>query len=218
MEGKDSFNRDSLPQFANQRQKLHYCAEPVNHDVKREDSHMNTENDPTETPVKIGRGMLIVGWGLGLLILALLFSKILEHNRNPNQHVAGAVTESGIREVTLQRNRNGHYLAGGQIDGQAVEFLLDTGASDVSVPETVARHLRLREGAPLVYSTANGPITAYNTRLPSLSIGTIELHDIRASINPHMQGKTILLGMSFLKHLEFTQRGDTLIIRQYPQQ
>jgi aspartyl protease family protein len=179
---------------------------------------MNPAPDPTHTPAKLGRGMLIGGWVLGLLLLVLLFGKVLDHNRNPNRSVAGAVTESGVREVVLERNRSGHYLAGGRIDGQAVEFLLDTGASDVSVPEEVARRLGLKYGAPLLYSTANGNITAYNTRLPSLSIGTIELHDVRASINPHMGGETILLGMSFLKHLEFTQRGDTLIIRQYPQQ
>jgi len=162
--------------------------------------------------------MFIAGWVLGLLILALLFGKVLDHHRNPNQHITGAVTESGVREVVLQRNRNGHYLADGFIDDQAVEFLLDTGASDVSVPEPLARRLGLKRGVPLVYSTANGNITAYTTRLPSLRIGTIELDDVRASINPQMQGGTILLGMSFLKHLEFTQRGDTLIIRQYPQQ
>jgi len=162
--------------------------------------------------------MLIGGWVLGLLLLALLFGRLLDHERNPNSNIAGAVTESGVREVVLERNRSGHYLAGGHIDGQAVEFLLDTGASDVSIPEAVARRLGLKYGAPLIYSTANGNITAYNTRLPSLRIGTIALHDVRASINPHMGGETILLGMSFLRHLEFTQRGDTLIIRQYPQQ
>lgn len=179
---------------------------------------MNTEGDPAASPAKLGRGMLIIGWTLGLLILALLFGKVLDHKRNPNQHVAGAITESGIREVVLQRNRSGHYLANGRIDGQPVEFLLDTGASDVSIPESVAHRLGLSHGAPLVYSTANGDITAYDTRIPTLRIGTIELQDVRASINPHMDGETILLGMSFLKHLEFTQRGDTLIIRQYPQQ
>ncbi len=162
--------------------------------------------------------MLIGGWVLGLLLLALVFNQLLEQGRNPNRNPTGAVDEAGVREVRLARSRGGHYLAVGQINDQPVEFLLDTGASDVSVPETIARRLGLKRGTPLTYNTANGPITAYHTRLPDLAIGNIVLRDVRASINPHMDGETILLGMSFLRHLEFTQRGDTLIIRQYPQQ
>lgn len=160
--------------------------------------------------------MLIGGWILGLLLLAYLFNGLLEHQRNPNRSLSTVTSESGIHEVVLQRNRDGHYLANGKINNQVVEFMLDTGASDVSVPETVARRLGLQRGAPRVYSTANGTITAYQTLLPTLSLGDIVLYDVRASINPYMDDDTILLGMSFLKHLEFTQRGDTLIIRQYP--
>lgn len=163
----------------------------------------------------IGRGMLIAGWVIGIGLLSLLFGNLLEQQRNPNQNLA-MISEGATRHVTLQRNRYGHYLATGSINGEEVEFLLDTGASDVSVPHSLARRLRLERGQPLRYSTANGNITAYLTRIPQLRLGSIELHDIRASINPHMDGETILLGMSFLKHLEFTQRGDTLIIRRYP--
>ena len=128
------------------------------------------------------------------------------------------VAANGVKEVVLQRNRDGHYLATGQINGQNVEFLLDTGASDVSVPQPLAMRLGLKRGQAAIYSTANGNITSYLTRIDSLNLGGIELRDIRASINPSTNADTILLGMSFLKHLEFTQRGDTLIIRQYPQQ
>jgi aspartyl protease family protein len=174
--------------------------------------------NPEHNQSGLGKGMLIGGWVLGLLLLALIFNKLLEHGQNPNRNITGAVNEAGVREIILERSRDGHYWATGRINGQSVEFLLDTGASDVSVPEQVARRLGLERGIPLTYSTANGNITAYLTRLPSLGIGNITLQDIRASINPHMEGDTILLGMSFLRHLEFTQRGDTLIIRQYPQQ
>lgn len=179
---------------------------------------MNGEEKADHSPAKLGRGMLIGGWILGLLILAYLFNGLLEHQRNPNHSLNTVTTESGVREVALQRNRAGHYLTSGNINNHVVEFMLDTGASDVSIPETVARRLGLQRGTPRVYSTANGTITGYQTTLSSLSLGDIVLHNVRASINPHMDEDTILLGMSFLKHLEFTQRGDTLIIRQYPQQ
>ena len=167
------------------------------------------------TPAGIGHAMLILGWVLGIGLLALLFSGVLERQHNPNRQLATVLGEDGAREVVLQRNRAGHYLARGQINGHKVEFLLDTGASDVSIPQEVASRLGLQPGQPRVYRTANGQITAYDTQLSSLALGEIRLHGVRASINPHMDGETILLGMSFLRHLEFTQRGDSLIIRQY---
>lgn len=162
--------------------------------------------------------MLIAGWLVGLVLLSLLFSGVLEQQHNPNRNITMNIGADGVREVVLQRNHGGHYVASGRINGQPAEFMLDTGASDVSIPGTIADNLGLQRGQPATYSTANGYITSYLTRISSLNLGGIELHDIRASINPHMDGDTILLGMSFLKHLEFTQRGDTLIIRQYPQQ
>ena len=165
---------------------------------------------------RIGRGMFILAWAVGLGMLSLLFSDILEQQRNPNRQLSTQQIDSGVLELKLQRNRYGHYLATGTINGQNVEFLLDTGASDVSVPAAVAQRVGLEPGNPKYYETANGLIKAYSTRIDTLGLDTIQLHQVRASINPHMEGETILLGMSALKQLEFTQRGDTLIIRQYP--
>jgi len=107
-------------------------------------------------------------------------------------------------------------VASGSINNTPVVFLLDTGASDVSVPEKLAQAIGLKRGRPMIYQTANGTITVYATRLDKVDLGGIVLGQVRASINPNMQGNKVLLGMSFLKHLEFTQRGDTLILKQYP--
>lgn len=159
--------------------------------------------------------MLLLAWVVGLGMLSLLFSNILERQRNPNTTLYTQQHDGGTLEIVLQRNRYGHYFAGGTINGKPVEFLLDTGASDVSIPDSVARRVGLERGIPRHYNTANGTITAYTTRLDTLGLGDITLHSVRASINPNMEGETILLGMSALKQLEFTQRGDTLIIRQY---
>jgi aspartyl protease family protein len=63
--------------------------------------------------------------------------------------------------------------------------------------------------------TANGTIPVYLTTLDRIQIGKIVLYDVRASINPYMDEDEILLGMSFLRHLEFSQRDDQLILRQY---
>ena len=175
---------------------------------------MNTE--PQKPTAQLGRAFIWIAWLLALGLLTLFFNGVLDRQRNPNQSLQSQVDAQGVREVTLQRNRFGHYLASGSINGQRVEFLLDTGASDVSIPASLARRLGLRAGAPRIYQTANGPITAHATRLDELRIGDIVLHDVRASINPAVEDIGILLGMSALKQLEFTQRGNTLILRQHP--
>jgi aspartyl protease family protein len=56
-------------------------------------------------------------------------------------------------------------------------------------------------------------VTTRITRVETLAFGPFEIHSVPASLNPGMRGNQVLLGMSVLKHLEFTQRGDRLILR-----
>ncbi len=161
----------------------------------------------------IGKWMIFSAWLLGFAMLLLYFNFFLANEQNPNQSVYSRVDETGRAEVILKRNRYGHYVSNGKINGKSVQFMLDTGATDVAVPERVAEKLALRRGPEKKYSTANGMVTAYSTILDSVSIGPIEVRGVRASINPALKGKQILLGMSVLKRIEFTQRGDTLILR-----
>lgn len=169
-----------------------------------------------EPPQKIGKGMIYAAWIVVLGLLTLFFNHFIDKQNNPNQTVTGQYHQDGTREVILQRNRSGHYVASGMINSQPVVFLLDTGATMISIPEPIARRLNLARGTPLLANTANGTITTYNTQLDHVALGPIELHNVRASINPHMFTEEILLGMSFLKQLDLTQRGDTLTLRQYP--
>ncbi len=171
----------------------------------------NPEDDKANR--RMGAGMYYAMWILGLGLLTLLFGNILERQYNPNPRVASQLAADGAREVVLQRNRYGHYVATGSINGKDVTFLLDTGASDVSVPLALATRLGLEKGPVVFFQTANGTASGYRTRIDSIRLGAIELRDIDASINPNMEGDEVLLGMSFLKHLEFTQRGNTLTLR-----
>ncbi len=184
------------------------------------DLHCNPEsitvtamnNETPNTSHNLGRTMVWIAWLLVLGLLTLFFNNVLDKQRNPNQQL-GAVDTGAAIEVTLQRNHYGHYVATGAINDQPVEFMVDTGATTVSIPADLAQQLGLQRGAAMSTSTANGVITTYATVLPVVSLGAIRVHDVRAHINPY--GEDVLLGMSFLKNLEFTQRGDTLILRQY---
>ena len=164
---------------------------------------------------RIGKGMTFTAWIIALVLLTLFFNNKLEKQRNPNQAVYSRINEAGIQEVLLKRNRFGHYVTSGTVNGHTVEFLLDTGASDVAIPAELADKLGLKRGAPVQYQTANGLVTAYRTMIDSVSIGPMVVRNVPASINPGFRDMEILLGMSVLKHVEFTQRGDTLIIRPY---
>jgi len=153
--------------------------------------------------------MLAMMW-LGIFaLLGFFFSGILDKQNNPNQSAQTISLAGDIKELVLQRNRMGHYVANGSINAQPVTFMLDTGATDVSIPAAIANKLNLIPGPTATYQTANGPVDVRLTKLETISLGDISLHDVRATINPGYKSNQILLGMSFLKHLEFSQRGNT---------
>lgn len=163
----------------------------------------------------MGHGMLIISFALGLGLLTLLFDGVLDRQANPNRDPQFRFTDTGVREVVLERNRQGHYVADGTINGIPVTFLLDTGATDVAIPDSVARAAGLSAGYAGQASTANGVVTVYSTSIEELILGNIVLQDVAASITSSMDGNTILLGMSALSRVEFTQQGSTLTLRQH---
>lgn len=171
---------------------------------------MSTESNEHK---RLGHKFIIAMWIALMIMVFFLFNNLLENDYNPNQQVSSA-TNGQQRTVILKRNRYGHYVTQGKINNHPVTFLLDTGASDISIPDKIARKLKLEYGQERRYQTANGIIIGNLTQLNQVSIGKIQLRDIRASINPKMNHDEILLGMTFLKNIEFTQRGDTLILRQ----
>lgn len=121
------------------------------------------------------------------------------------------VDESGRAMVVLQRDRSGHYLAEGEIDGHAVVFLVDTGATDVAVSERTARAMGLEFGPRITVMTAAGPAAAWRTRLRRVSLGSLSLDNVRATITPGL-GREALLGMSFLQYFSLRQEGDRLVL------
>jgi aspartyl protease family protein len=162
---------------------------------------------------RLGRLMVIAAWMLLAGLLTMVFSKVLERQHNPNQQVQINPRSDGFKEIVLGRNRLGHYVATGKINGIEVEFLLDTGATNIAIPQQVATKLRLNRGAPLMTYTANGIVRTYATTLDHVALGSISATGVTANINPHMGGNQVLLGMSFLKQFELLQCGDQLTIR-----
>ncbi|MGB5279386.1 MAG: TIGR02281 family clan AA aspartic protease [Gammaproteobacteria bacterium] len=166
---------------------------------------------------RAGTAMTTVAWIMFLFILFGAFDYLFSQRNNPNQNIVTNeyYVASGLqKEIVLQRNAYGHYVSSGTINDHEVVFLLDTGASDIAVPESLANDIGLTKNQRIVVSTANGNTRAFRTRLASVAIGDIKLYDLSAIILTNMPGKEILLGMNFLKHFEITQKGKTLTIKQ----
>jgi len=152
-------------------------------------------------------------WTIGLIWLGLLgittfiFNGVLDDIQNPNQQLT-----MNDGELVLERNKYGHYIASGEINGKSVEFLLDTGATLVAIPEHIANRLKLKKGRTFQSETANGLSLSYETRIDRLTLGDIVMHNVPASISSGMTFDQILLGMSFLKYLRMVQQGNKLTL------
>ena len=162
---------------------------------------------------RAGITMTVIAWLILLAILFGLFEYISTQRSNPNQNIVTTINGQH-REITLQRNAYGHYVSSGTINGHDVVFLLDTGATDIAIPEAVADDIGLSKGYGFYVKTANGNARAFRTRLDTVSIGDISRSALNATILTNMTGREVLLGMNFLKHFEMLQQGRTLTIRQ----
>jgi aspartyl protease family protein len=156
---------------------------------------------------------MVLAWCAALFLATRFFGQWEARQQNPNTVVSSEQGE-GFIEVKLASNTQGHFVASGQINGQPVDFMLDTGATDVSIPAEMAEQLKLEKGFGVTLSTANGRTQGYRTRIDRLQLGDIVLRDVRALVVPGLDGKQVLLGMSALNKLEFTQRGGTMLLRQ----
>ena len=163
---------------------------------------------------KTAKIMWIIFWGLVLAALAYFFQDKIEQKINPNQHVQSSLTGAGKVSVVLAQNVMGHYVANGTINNHPVTFLLDTGATQISIPAHLGNSLGLTKGRRQRVNTANGIVEVSATIINELALGEIKLTNLKGHLNPGMSDDIILLGMNALKQLELVQRNNTLTLTQ----
>lgn len=117
------------------------------------------------------------------------------------------VSESGLE---LRRTLDGHYYANGRINGEPVVFMVDTGASTVSVGRALADRVGLEGCRPVLYSTAGGTVQGCETRADELSVGGIRARDVRVAVLPTQRDDLALLGMNVLRHFRIETEGGTM--------
>ena len=153
-------------------------------------------------------GVLVLGYGFRhevIMIADRFVAALLPHK---GQVIDGM--------VAISAGQHGHFVLEANVDGQAVRFLVDTGASDVVLSPSDARRLGFNNNKlrfTKTYRTANGIVKSAPVRLSRVAIGPIIVTNVRASVNS-VAMKRSLLGMSFLSRLSgYEVSGGRLVLK-----
>jgi aspartyl protease family protein len=174
--------------------------------------------------------MLFAGAGLAIVMLAPgLLPMLAQPNQttSPSAMRAAAPTseaapersassnnESHFHEMQIPDNGHNQYVLDAYVEGQPVQFIVDTGANMVSLSADTARRLGFADSANLPHytvSTANGQTAAYGVKLRSIDLGSIYVPDVDALVSPNL-GKMNLLGMNFLRRLSKVEQSNGRLI------
>ncbi|OOG79228.1 peptidase A2 [Hydrogenophaga sp. A37] len=121
----------------------------------------------------------------------------------------------GGQRTVLTADPSGHFVPQGQINGQAVQFLLDTGATTVALGAADAKRINLKyeHGQKVRMNTANGTSTGYLIRLDSVRVGDVVAYDVEAVVSPQPM-PFVLLGNSFLNRFQMQKTNDQLTLEK----
>jgi aspartyl protease family protein len=117
--------------------------------------------------------------------------------------------------VTLIADGRGHFFTQGSINGASMRFLVDTGATFISLGAADAKRARIdaAKGTPGMTMTANGPTRVWKVKVASVKLGSITLSDVDATVHEHDM-PVVLLGMSFLNRMEIHRDGSSMTLMQ----
>jgi len=131
------------------------------------------------------------------------------------QNVVAQPSSGGSQKVVLTADSAGHFLTTGNINGTTLRFLVDTGASMVSLGAADARRIGIdaSKGEQAITNTANGQAVVTRVKLDSVRVGEIVMNNVDALV--HQQDMPFaLLGMSFLNRMEMQRDGDTMTLKK----
>lgn len=133
----------------------------------------------------------------------------------PPEAAAPAEAKTQLAEIVIPASPNGNFYVQGEINHSKVLFVVDTGASYVSIPDKLRWTLKLNKGNYVQSATANGVAGMYQTRVDSLSIGSIRLSNVDAVLlSANMPNDVVLLGMSALRQMRLLHQEGQLILQK----
>ena len=133
-----------------------------------------------------------------------------------NQSIAGNFKKRDRSRMKIYPDSLGMYYVKGKINGVATRFLVDTGATFVTLSGNHAKRLKIdyRKGKYSTAQTASEVVPVWQIKLASVSIGGIELKNVEATVIAGEQPFDVLLGNSFLRHTRIQQAGAVLEIEK----
>lgn len=131
------------------------------------------------------------------------------------QYAVGAANGDGSGKIIMTADGQGHFYTTGTINGTSVRFLVDTGATMISLGMSDARRVGVdfNRGEKALTNTANGQAVVSKVQLDTVRIGDVTLHNVGALI--HQTDMPIaLLGMSFLNRMDMQRDGSTMTLKK----
>lgn len=115
--------------------------------------------------------------------------------------------------IVLSAGSGGHFMTGGQINGRAVQFMVDTGATSIAMSASDAERagIAYKGGQPVQMSTANGVTQGFRVKLNSVRVGDVEVYDVDAVVSPQPM-PYMLLGNSFLTRFQMIRENDQMTL------
>ena len=127
------------------------------------------------------------------------------------------ISDENGSAVSIRKSLNGHFEAAGSVNGKAVNFLIDTGATSIALSHKDALSIGFSDddlSYTLVINTANGKAKAAPVQLDNVTIGSIDRTGLRAMVSEPGRLDQSLLGMNFISSLTaFEMRRDEVILR-----
>lgn len=126
-----------------------------------------------------------------------------------------SATGSSSNKIVLMAGSGGHFLSQGTINGRAVQFMVDTGASAVglSVAEAERAGVNYKAGQEVRMQTANGMLPGWLVKLASVRVGDVELHEVDAVVGLQSM-PYVLLGNSFLSRFQMRRDNEQMVLER----
>ncbi|MDH3208900.1 MAG: TIGR02281 family clan AA aspartic protease [Burkholderiaceae bacterium] len=127
--------------------------------------------------------------------------------------VSGLMQGAGARQIVLTASSGGHFVSSGSINGRAVQFMVDTGATSVALSQAEAERIGLdyKKGPRGLMNTANGQVPVHYIALAMVRLGEVEVYNVEAAVLP-AQMENVLLGNSFLSRFQMKRENDRMTL------
>lgn len=127
--------------------------------------------------------------------------------------VGGGAQPANASRIVLTAESGGHFMANGSINGRVARFMVDTGATSVTLglPDAKRIGLNLDTAPPVRLSTANGVVQGWRLKLDSVRVGDAQIYAVDAVVLPEPM-PFVLLGNSFLSRFQMQRTNDQLTL------